>query len=127
MRQCWSARNATATSTPDASRDRPTREERTLESRILQKAYVRFGEGRIEKCQQWQLASRLLYLVMAFEQSDDAKRVLAVLGKRLERYGLRLHPDKTRFVDFRPNRPDRTDHPTTDGTSFDFLGFTHVW
>ena len=66
-------------------------------------------------------------LVMAFEHSDDAKRVLAVLGKRLERYGLMLHPDKTRFVDFRPNRPDRTDHPATDGTSFDFLGFTHVW
>src|SRR3954463_7659475 len=66
-------------------------------------------------------------LVMAFEHSDDAKRVLAVLGKRLERYGLMLHPDKTRFVDFRPNRADRTDHPTTDGTSFDFLGFTHVW
>jgi group II intron reverse transcriptase/maturase len=66
-------------------------------------------------------------LVMAFEHCEDAKRVLAVLGKRLERYGLMLHPDKTRFVDFRPNRPDRTDHPATDGTSFDFLGFTHVW
>ena len=66
-------------------------------------------------------------LVMAFEHSDDAERVLAVLGKRLERYGLMLHPDKTRFVDFRPNRPDRTDHLATDGTSFDFLGFTHVW
>jgi RNA-directed DNA polymerase len=66
-------------------------------------------------------------LVMAFEHSDGAKRVLTVLGKRLERYGLMLHPDKTRFVDFRPNRPDRMDHPTSDGTSFDFLGFTHVW
>ena len=66
-------------------------------------------------------------LVMAFEHSNDAERVLAVLGKRLERYGLMLHPDKTRFVDFRPNRPDRTDHLATDGTSFDFLGFTHVW
>jgi ATP-binding cassette subfamily F protein uup len=31
----------------------------------------------------------------------DAKRVLGVLGKRLARYGLTLHPDKTRFVDFR--------------------------
>jgi group II intron reverse transcriptase/maturase len=66
-------------------------------------------------------------LVMAFEHSDDAERVLAVLGKRLERYGLMLHPDKTRLVDFRPNRPDRTDHPATDGTSFGFLGLTHVW
>src|SRR6266481_257077 len=37
--------------------------------------------------------------VMAFEDFRDAQRVLAVLGKRLERYGLELHPDKTRFVD----------------------------
>jgi RNA-directed DNA polymerase len=66
-------------------------------------------------------------LVMAFEHSDDARRVLAVLGKRLERYGLTLHPDKTRFIDFRNRRPEPTDHPDVDGTSFDFLGLTHFW
>jgi group II intron reverse transcriptase/maturase len=66
-------------------------------------------------------------LVMAFEHFTDAERVLTVLGKRLERYGLTLHPDKTRFVDFRARRPERTDHPGVGGTSFDFLGFTHVW
>ena len=66
-------------------------------------------------------------LVMAFERCDDAKRVLAVLGKRLERYGLMLHPGKTRFVDFRDKRPERKCHPDADGISFDFLGFTHVW
>jgi RNA-directed DNA polymerase len=65
-------------------------------------------------------------LVMAFEHFDDARRVLAVLGKRLERYGLTLHPDKTRFIDFRNRRPEPTDHPDVDGTSFDFLGLTHV-
>lgn len=65
--------------------------------------------------------------VMAFEDVRDAERVLAVLGKRLERYGLTLHPDKTRFVDFRPKRPDGGQHPGTHGTTFDFLGFTHVW
>jgi hypothetical protein len=43
------------------------------------------------------------------------------------RYGLSLHPDKTRFVDFRSNRPDGTNHPETDGTSFTFLGFAHIW
>ncbi len=64
---------------------------------------------------------------MAFEEFLDAKRVLGVLGKRLARYGLTLHPDKTRFVDFRNNRPNGTDHPETDGTSFTFLGFTHIW
>ena len=66
-------------------------------------------------------------LVMAFENFLDAKRVLAVLGKRLARYGLTLHPDKTRFIDFRFNRPKGTSHPAADGTTFDFLGFTHVW
>src|ERR1700751_1493142 len=65
--------------------------------------------------------------VMAFEDSLDAKRVLGVLGKRFARYGLSLHPDKTRFVDFRNNRPNGTDHPETNGTSFTFLGFTHIW
>jgi len=65
--------------------------------------------------------------LMAFDTIDDAKRVLSVLGKRLARYGLTLHPDKTRLVDFRPKRSQSTRHPETDGTSFDFLGLTHVW
>ena len=66
-------------------------------------------------------------VVIAFEDHLAAKRALAVLGKRLGRYGLTLHPDKTRFVDFRFKRPGGVRHPATDGTSFDFLGFTHVW
>ena len=53
-------------------------------------------------------------------------RMRAVLGKRFERYGLRLHPDKTRYVDFRFRRPQGR-HPATSATSFNFLGFTHVW
>ena len=65
--------------------------------------------------------------VMAFDNFVDAKRVLAVLGKRLGRFGLTLHPDKTRLVDFHPRRTEHTRHPGTDGTNFDFLGLTHVW
>ena len=65
--------------------------------------------------------------VMAFADFQDAKRVLDVLGKRLGRYELTLHPDKTRFVDFRNYRADGKDHPEADGTSFTFLGFCHVW
>jgi RNA-directed DNA polymerase len=64
--------------------------------------------------------------VMAFAYFRDAKRVLSVLGKRLHRYGLTLHPEKTRFVDFRFNNSDGS-FPETDGTSFTFLGFCHVW
>ena len=65
--------------------------------------------------------------VMAFDNIVDAQRVLAVLGKRLARFGLTLHPDKTRIVDFRPQRSEGSRHPATDGTTFDFLGLTHVW
>jgi hypothetical protein len=64
--------------------------------------------------------------VMTFKNHHDAKRVLEVLGKRLERYGLTLHPDKTRFIDFRPERQGGT-HPGCQGPPFDFLGFTHTW
>ncbi len=64
--------------------------------------------------------------VMAFEDFLDCRRVLAVLGKRVGRFGLTLHPDKTRMVDFRFRRPDGR-HPATQATTFDFLGFTHVW
>jgi RNA-directed DNA polymerase len=66
--------------------------------------------------------------VMLFAREDDARRVMAVLAKRFDKYGLQLHPDKTRMVDFRAGR-----HPPHDGggsamaTSFNFLGFTHVW
>ncbi len=65
--------------------------------------------------------------VTAFEDFLSAKRVLAAPGKRLARYGLTLHPDKTRFIDLRFKRPNGVRHPATSGTPFDFLGFTHVW
>ena len=64
--------------------------------------------------------------VMTFKNHHDAKRVLEVLGKRFGRYGLTLHPDKTRFIDFRPERKGGT-HPDCKEPPFDFLGFTHTW
>jgi retron-type reverse transcriptase len=61
--------------------------------------------------------------VIAFEDHLSGKRLLRVLGKRLGRYGLQLHPTKTRFVDFRFKRPGGR-HPATEGTTFNFLGFS---
>jgi RNA-directed DNA polymerase len=63
--------------------------------------------------------------VIGFELEDDARRVMEVLRKRMGRFGLTLHPDKTRLVSFR--RPPREqDHGKGPGT-FDFLGFTLYW
>lgn len=66
--------------------------------------------------------------VVMFAYNDDAERVLKVLGKRLGKYGLELHPEKTQMIDFR-FRP-KPGHDGSDGmlaTTFNFLGFTHVW
>ena len=64
--------------------------------------------------------------VMAFEDRASGLKMLDVLGKRLGRYGLTLHPTKTRFVHFRPNPPGAGRDEGGPAT-FDFLGFTHVW
>jgi RNA-directed DNA polymerase len=55
----------------------------------------------------------------------DARRIMAVLPRRFGKYGLTLHPEKTRLVPFRPPR----DGPPGGGASstFDLLGFTHYW
>ncbi len=64
--------------------------------------------------------------VIALEDRHSGKRLLDVLGKRLGRYGLTLHETKTRYVDFRRRRPYGC-HGMASATTFDFLGFTHVW
>lgn len=61
--------------------------------------------------------------VMVFAEEADARRVLEVLAKRCGKYGLTLHPEKTRLVQFRsPARGDGQEPGV-----FDFLGFTHFW
>lgn len=67
--------------------------------------------------------------VLVFEQESDARRVLAVLPKRFGRFGLRLHPEKTRLVWFGrpPFRQEGKGRATSWPGSFDFLGFTHHW
>ena len=60
--------------------------------------------------------------LIGLEREDDARRVQAVLDKRMGRYGLTLHPEKTRLVPFwcPPQGHQRGQGPAT----FDFLGFT---
>lgn len=62
--------------------------------------------------------------VLLFGREDDARRIYEVLPKRFAKYGLSLHPEKTRLIRFR--RPDLS--PAGQGPeSFDLLGFTHHW
>lgn len=72
--------------------------------------------------------------VMGFEQKSDVDRVMAVLPKRLEKFGLTMHPIKSRVVDFRspPTRVKKTELKSFESKSrklntFNFLGFTHLW
>jgi len=60
--------------------------------------------------------------VVICERCEDAEALLAQATERFQEYGLTIHPEKTRIVDFR--------HPWKgDGKpqTFDFLGFTHYW
>lgn len=63
--------------------------------------------------------------IMGFALEEDARRVLEVLPKRFERFGLTIHPDKTRLVEFKKPREPRD--PSGGPGNFDFLGFTHYW
>jgi RNA-directed DNA polymerase len=68
-------------------------------------------------------------LVIVCAVEEDARRIMEVLPKRLGRFGLTMHPDKTRLVRFvRPARPPgENDDKGPSPDSFDFLGFTHFW
>ena len=63
--------------------------------------------------------------VILFEREDDARRVMDVLPKRFGKYGLRLHSQKTRLVQFR--RPPASSRDEDGPGTFNLLGFTHFW
>jgi group II intron reverse transcriptase/maturase len=68
--------------------------------------------------------------VIGFTQEEDARRVLAVLPQRFRKYGLTIHPDKTRLIPFQ--QPPPAAHGKGSGSgpppgTFTLLGFTHYW
>lgn len=81
--------------------------EREVKPRLKGKAFlVRFADD----------------FIIGFEKEEDARKVYEVLPKRFGKYGLQIHPEKTRLRRFA--EPTRDDH---DSETFDFLGFTHYW
>jgi hypothetical protein len=68
--------------------------------------------------------------VIGVAREDDAKRIMDVLPKRMSKYGLTVHPEKTRLVRFQPPQADDSETEERDSPeprTFDFLGFTHCW
>lgn len=66
--------------------------------------------------------------VIVFAEEQDARRVFEVLPKRFEKYGLKLHPKKTRLIEFRPRPPTPLEgKEKAPRETFELLGFTHYW
>jgi RNA-directed DNA polymerase len=65
--------------------------------------------------------------IVGFEHEDDARRFQTELRERLAKFGLALHPDKTRLIEFgRYAARDRKRRGLGKPETFDFLGFTHI-
>lgn len=64
--------------------------------------------------------------ILCFQRREDAEAMLAVLTSRFAEYGLTLHPEKTRLIEFGRSALQKAEEPggSKPGT-FDFLGFTH--
>jgi group II intron reverse transcriptase/maturase len=65
--------------------------------------------------------------VLGFQHREDAERFLEQLRERLRKFGLELHPDKTRLIEFgRFAAERRKRRGEGKPETFDFLGFTHI-
>ena len=68
--------------------------------------------------------------IIVCSEEKEARRMMELLPKRFGRYGLTIHPEKTRLLRFRPSPPAKRGGGgggPRGGSAFDFLGFTHYW
>ena len=65
--------------------------------------------------------------VLGFQYKEDAERVMEVLPKRFAKYGLTIHPEKTRLLEFGRYAEEKAKEAQEEKPAmFDFLGYTHV-
>lgn len=85
--------------------------EKVVKARLKGKAYeIRFADDAI----------------LCFQYREDAEKVLSVLPKRFAKYGLTLHPEKTRLIEFGRFAENNAKRRGKKPATFDFLGFTHI-
>jgi hypothetical protein len=66
-------------------------------------------------------------IVVGFENRTNAERFLSEWKERMQKFGLELHPDKTRLIEFgRQASENRKERGEDTPETFDFLGFTHM-
>lgn len=66
-------------------------------------------------------------LVVGFQKEQDALAMHTALAERLAQFGLELHPEKTRVIEFgRFAREDRERRGLSKPETFEFLGFMHI-
>jgi hypothetical protein len=63
--------------------------------------------------------------VIGCQYEEDARRIMKVLPKRFDRFGLTVHPEKTKLIAF--GKPAQGKGVRRGEATFDFLGFTHYW
>ena len=66
------------------------------------------------------------FLIMTQRQSDSLT-IKQVLRDRFDKFGLTLHPEKTRTISFSRKEPENARRQGRKPYTFDFLGFTHYW
>ena len=64
--------------------------------------------------------------ILCFQHKGDAEKVLGVLPKRFAKFGLTLHPEKTRLIEFGRFAAGNAKKQGKKPETFDFLGFTHM-
>ena len=62
--------------------------------------------------------------ILCFQHKEDAEKVMRVLSKRFEKYGLTLHPEKTRLIEFGRYAQGSAKKQGRDPETFAFLGFS---
>ncbi len=65
--------------------------------------------------------------LLGFEQESEARECLRALTERMTKFGLRLHPTKTRLIEFGRRSAERNRREGRKNETFDFLGMTHLW
>jgi len=64
--------------------------------------------------------------ILCFQHREDAEKVLEVLPRRFEKYGMTLHPEKTRLIEFGRSAAKNARKQGKKPATFNFLGFVHI-